>query len=56
MKKFAKKLLNGFVDYQRRRACRHILMSMSARELEDIGITYGDIDNVVKGIHVRRNG
>lgn len=49
MKKLIKSLVKKVEVYQRRSSCREILMSMSPRELDDIGLCRGDIENVVNG-------
>jgi len=53
MRKLVKALVKKVEVYRRRSSCRQILMSMSSRELDDIGLCRGDIENVVNGRFTR---
>jgi uncharacterized protein YjiS (DUF1127 family) len=44
-------LLGGLAAWNDARLTRKALSSLSDRELEDIGLVRGDIDNVVAGAH-----
>ena len=39
-------LIGSFADWNDRRMTRKALSALSARELEDIGLTRGDVDNM----------
>ena len=44
---FFASIVNAVVTWNDARVTRNSLSKLSARELEDIGLTYGDIDEIV---------
>lgn len=44
------KLIAAFNTWNDARKTRHALLSLSARELDDIGLSYGDIDDVARRV------